>query len=41
MEKLSNIIESIVFLSGRAVEVKDISDKLNVSVKEVMSAAED
>ena len=39
METLANIIESILFVSGKEVAVKDISEKLEVSDKEVLAAA--
>ena len=39
METLANIIESILFISGKEVAVKDISEKLNVTNKEVLNAA--
>lgn len=38
MSKLSNIIESILFVSGKAVEVAFIKEKLEVSDKELDSA---
>ena len=38
LEKLTNIIESILFVSGTQVAVSDIADKLEVSDKEIMSA---
>ena len=31
MENLQNIIESVLFVSGDAVAIKDISEKLNAS----------
>lgn len=37
-EKLTNIIESILFVSGTKVAIADITDKLGVSEKEVMNA---
>ena len=37
-EKLTNIIESILFVSGSQVAVADISEKLGVTEKEIMSA---
>ena len=39
MDNLSNILESIIFLSGRAVEIKDISDKLSVPAGDILEAA--
>ena len=39
METLPNIIESILFVSGKEVAVKDISEKLGVTDKEVLKAA--
>ena len=39
METLANIIESILFISGKAVAVKDIADKLEVTNKEVLNCA--
>ena len=36
--KLTNIIESILFVSGTQVAVQDIADKLEVSEKEIMTA---
>lgn len=38
-EKLTNIIESILFVSGTAVAISDIAEKLEVSEKEVKDAA--
>lgn len=35
MEKLTNIIEAILFASGKAVALSDIAEKLEVTVKEV------
>ncbi len=40
MKNLANIIESILFVSGNAVSIKDIAEKLNVSEKEVLKEAE-
>lgn len=40
METLASIIESILFVSGDAVAVKDISEKLCLTDKEVLSIAE-
>lgn len=39
MENLQNIIESILFVSGDAVQVKDISEKLGVTDKQVLDSA--
>ena len=39
MKTLANIIESLLFVSGDAVAIKDIAEKSNVSEKEVLSAA--
>ncbi len=39
LKTLANIIESLLFVSGDAVAIKDIADKSNVSEKEVMTAA--
>lgn len=39
MEKLTSIIESILFVSGDAVAISDISDKLEITDKEVLAAA--
>ena len=41
MEKLTNIIESILFVSGNAVAVSDISAHLECTDKEVLSAAKE
>ncbi len=38
LEKLTNIIESILFVSGTQVAVSDIAEKLEVADKEIMSA---
>lgn len=35
LEKLTNIIESIIFVSGQPVAISDIAEKLEVSVKSV------
>ncbi len=40
METLASIIESILFVSGDAVAVRDISEKLCLSDKEVLNVAE-
>ena len=39
METLASIIESVLFVSGKEVAVKDISDKLGVTDKEVLKEA--
>ncbi len=39
LKTLANIIESLLFVSGDAVSIKDIAEKSNVSEKEVLSAA--
>ncbi len=39
METLASIIESILFISGKEVAVKDISEKLEITNKEVLNAA--
>jgi len=39
LETLANIIESILFISGKAVSVKDIAEKLEVTNKEVLNSA--
>lgn len=41
MKNLTNIIESILFVSGKEIAIKDIADKLEVSEKDVKSAAEE
>ena len=38
LKTLANIIESLLFVSGDAVAIKDIAEKSNVSEKEVLSA---
>ena len=40
LEKLTNIIESILFVSGTQVAISDIAEKLEVTNKEVIDAAE-
>ena len=40
LEKLTNIIESILFVSGVQVAISDISEKLEVSEKDVLKAYE-
>ena len=39
METLASIIESILFISGKEVAVRDISEKLEITNKEVLNAA--
>lgn len=39
--KLTNIIESILFVSGTQVAISDIAEKLEVSEKEIISAYEE
>lgn len=39
--KLTNIIESILFVSGTQVAISDIADKLEITEKEVLKAAEE
>ncbi len=39
LETLASIIESILFVSGKEVAVKDISEKLEITNKEVLNAA--
>ena len=41
METLASIIESILFVSGNEVAVKDISDKLGISEKEILNEAKE
>lgn len=38
MEKLTNIIEAILFASGKSVALSDIADKLNVTMSELKQA---
>ena len=40
LEKLTNIIESILFVSGTQVAIVDIAEKLEVSEKEILKCAE-
>ena len=37
-EKLTNIIESVVFVSGTKVAISDIAEKLSVTENDVISA---
>ncbi len=39
MKTLANIIESLLFVSGDAVAIKDIAEKSNVTEKEILNAA--
>ena len=39
LEKLTNIIESILFVSGTQVAIKDISEKLEVTDADILKAA--
>lgn len=41
MKKLTNIIESVLFVSGDAVSAKDIAEKSGVSEKDVLNAAKE
>lgn len=41
LEKLTNIIESILFVSGNAVQISDISERLDCTDKEILSAAKE
>ena len=40
METLASIIESILFVSGDAVSVRDIAEKLCLPDKQIMAEAE-
>ena len=40
LEKLTNIIESILFVSGTQIAISDIAEKLEVSEKDILSAYE-
>ena len=40
LEKLTNIIESILFVSGTQVAISDIAEKLEVTDKEILKAAQ-
>ena len=40
LEKLTNIIESILFVSGTQVAISDIAEKLEVSDKDILKAVE-
>ena len=39
LEKLTNIIESILFVSGTQVAISDIAEKLEISDKDVLEIA--
>ena len=41
LEKLTNIIESILFISGKAVAISDISSRLEVTDKTILNAAKE
>ena len=41
MEKLTNIIEAILFASGKSVALSDIGEKLGVSVREIKKSLEE
>ena len=41
LENLKNIIESILFVSGEAVQIKDIAEKLGVKDSEVLESAKE
>lgn len=41
MEKLTNIIESILFVSGKAVAISDISDRIEYTDREILKAAKE
>lgn len=41
MKKLTNIIESVLFVSGNAVSAKDIAEKSGVSEKDVLAAGKE
>ena len=40
LEKLTNIIESILFVSGTQVAISDIAEKLEISDKDVLAIAQ-
>lgn len=40
MDKLENIIESLLFLSGEAIDIKDIAAKTDATKKEILQAVE-
>ena len=39
-ETLASIIESIIFVSGNAITIKDIAEKLEISEKQVLKEVE-
>lgn len=41
MEKLTNIIESILFISGKAVAISDISERIEYTDREILKAAKE
>ncbi len=41
MEKLTNIIESILFISGKAVAISDISARIEYTDREILNAAKE
>ena len=41
MEKLTNIIEALLFVNGKAVAIEDIAVNLGVSEKDILSAAKE
>lgn len=41
LKKLTNIIESVLFVSGDAVSAKDIAEKTGVSEKDILNAAKE
>ena len=41
LEKLTNIIESILFISGKAVAISDISSRLETTDKTILNAAKE
>ena len=41
LEKLTNIIESIVFVSGTQIAISDIAEKLEISEKEITKAVKE
>lgn len=40
MEKLENILEALLFVSGQAVDINDIAAKTDATKKQIMAAAE-
>ena len=41
LEKLTNIIEALLFVNGKAVAIEDIAVNLGVTEKEITDAAKD